>query len=354
MRDVGWRVVVTSPTEGPLADQLTALGAEPVVLPYPVLRRADSSPAGIARLGWAALSALPRMRRLARSVRADVCYVNTVTLPWWLVAGRRRGVPVVAHVHEAEPDEGSLVRRAMAYPLLLSTAVLVNSRASLEALCDSAPRLRRTSRLVYNGVPGPDQPPAPAAFDRPLRVVTIGRLSERKGPDLALRAVAALVARGYDVALELCGTVVPGSEDFRDALERRAAEPDLAGRVTFAGYTSPVWPALARADVLLASARAEPFGNAVVEAQLALRPVVATALQGHLETIADGETGLHVSPEDPEAMAAALARLADDPELARKLALAARDSALEHFSAQRYRDDVSEILGSLVTGTTGR
>jgi glycosyltransferase involved in cell wall biosynthesis len=354
MRDRGWRVVVASPTDGPLAEQLGALGAEAVVIPYPVLRRADSTPGGILRLGWSALAALPRMRRLAREVGADVCYVNTVTLPWWLVAGRRRGRAVVCHVHEAEPDVRPAVRRAMAYPLLLGSAVLVNSQTSLDALCEPLPRLRRRSRLVYNGVPGPDQPPTPPDLGRPLRVVCIGRLSARKGPDLALAALAILVRDGYDVHLELCGTVVPGSEDFLDALERRAGEPDLAGRVHFAGYTSPVWPALARADVFLAPARAEPFGNAVVEAQLAMRPVVATAMQGHLETVTDGETGLHVAPEDAAAMARAIARLADDPELARTLTANGRQRALERFSAQRYRDDVSEILESVSTGPPAR
>jgi glycosyltransferase involved in cell wall biosynthesis len=350
MRDAGWKVVVASPTPGPLAERLTELGAEVRVVPYPVLRRADSSVAGLLRLGVSALAALPRMRRLARSVGPDVCYVNTVTLPWWLVAGRRRGVPVVCHVHEAEPDVRASVRRAMASPLLLATAVLVNSRTSLDTLCDSLPRLRSRSRLVYNGVPGPDSDPEPPALGRPIRIVSVGRLSPRKGPDLALEATALLVAEGYDVALELCGTVVPGQEAFLADLERRADRPDLQGRVTFTGYASPIWPALARADLFLAPARAEPFGNAVVEAQLAERPVVATAQQGHLETVADGETGLHVRTEDPAAMARALARLIDDPALARSLAVAGRERATVLFGAERYRSDIRTALEDLLDG----
>lgn len=350
LRDAGWRVVVASPTPGPLADRLTELGAETRVVPYPVLRRADSSVGGLLRLGMSALAAFPRMRRLVRSVAPDVSYVNTVTLPWWLVAGRRRGVPVVCHVHEAEPDVGRAVGTAMASPLLLATEVLVNSRTSLDALCASLPRLRSRSRLVYNGVPGPDTDPTPPALGRPVRIVSIGRLSSRKGPDLALTATALLVAQGYDVHLELCGTVVPGQEAFLEGLERRADQPDLRGRVTFTGYASPVWPALARADLFLAPARAEPFGNAVVEAQLAGRPVVASAQQGHLETVVDGETGLHVPTEDPAAMARALARLIDDPALAHTLADAARERATVLFGAERYRTDIAKALEDLLDG----
>ena len=229
LRDAGWRVVVASPTPGPLAERLTELGAETRVVPYPVLRRADSSVGGLLRLGMSALAAFPRMRRLVRSVAPDVSYVNTVTLPWWLVAGRRRGVPVVCHVHEAEPDVRRAVGTAMASPLLLATEVLVNSRTSLDALCTSLPRLRSRSRLVYNGVPGPDTDPTPPALARPVRIVSIGRLSPRKGPDLALEATALLVAQGYDVHLELCGTVVPGQEEFLEGLERRAEDPTCRG-----------------------------------------------------------------------------------------------------------------------------
>jgi glycosyltransferase involved in cell wall biosynthesis len=348
MRDAGWRVVVASPTPGPLQDQLTALGAQTRIVDYPVLRRADSTPGGLVRLAATSATAVPRMRRLLREVKPDVCYVNTVTLPWWLAVGRAGRVPVVCHVHEAEPDVRRAVAKAMAAPLLLAGSVLVNSQTSLDALCDAMPRLRRRSTLIHNGVPGPDVPPVAPTLGRPVRVVSVGRLSPRKGPDLALEAIALLVAQGYDVHLDLCGTVVPGQEDYLASLERRADEPDLRGRVTFSGYTSPIWPALARADLFLAPARAEPFGNAVVEAQLAGRPVVATAQQGHLETVLDGETGVHVPTEDVAAMAAALAGLIDDPARARALADRARARAEEIFSAARYRDDIRRALESVL------
>jgi len=346
-RDAGWRVVVTTPTEGPLRERLAALGAEVVRTPFPVLRRADSSARGMARLCYEALRAMPGIRRLIRSVRPDVVYVNTVTLPWWLAACKTTRTPALCHVHEAEPDENALVRKAMAAPLRLAGAVVTNSRTSLEALCEVAPRLRDRTTLVYNGVEGPPSEPGPTQFSPPIRLVVVGRLSPRKGPDVALEAVALLRKESRDVTLELCGTPVPDQTWFSDALLERAARPDLAGAVTFAGYTSPVWPALERADVFVAPARAEPFGNAVVEGQLGRRPVVATAQQGHLETVIDGETGLHVPVEDASALAAAIARLIDDPDLARRLADQGRKRALELFTPARYRADVVALLEKL-------
>ena len=138
-------------------------------------------------------------------------------------------------------------------------------------------------------------------------------------------------------------------EWFEEQLVTRAARPDLAGAVTFSGYASPIWPALDRSDVVLAPSLGESFGNAVVEGQLARRPVVATALQGHLETIIDEETGLLVPSEDPEALAAAVSRLLDERDLAPRLAAQGRASALRDFSQSRYRDEICAVLSDMIT-----
>ena len=150
--------------------------------------------------------------------------------------------------------------------------------------------------------------------------------ASRRGrhPHLALEATALLRSRGYELEIELAGTAFPGYEWYTEQLEQRAAQDDLAGAVVFAGYCSPIWDNLIRADIMVAPSLREPFGNAVVEAQYSLRPVVATAALGHTESITDGVTGLLVPAEDVAAMAAAIARLVDEPELAEELAVTAR------------------------------
>jgi hypothetical protein len=146
------------------------------------------------------------------------------------------------------------------------------------------------------------------------------------------------------VDLELCGSVFDGYEWFEEQLRTRASAPDLAGHVHFAGYTSPTWPALASADVVLVPSRAEPFGNAAVEAQLACRPVVASAVQGLREIITSEETGLLVPAGDAAALAAAIGRLLDDEGLAASLATAGRESAQARFTPARYRAAVTESV----------
>jgi hypothetical protein len=173
--------------------------------------------------------------------------------------------------------------------------------------------------------------------------VVVGRLSPRKSPHIALEAVALLRADGVDATLEVCGTPVRGQEAYEEELHRRAARPDLDGAVTFSGYMSPVWPAFARADVMLATSTAEPFGNAVVEAQLACRPVVATAVEGHLETVLPGKTGQLVPVGDAAAMAAAVRRLIKEPGLAEQLTIAAQARAQEEFSLEQYQRKIVAV-----------
>ena len=347
-RGAGWRVVVTAPAGGPLADRLDSLGAELRLLPAPVLRRADASLLGVAGLAIRAARALPGMVRLVRDVRADVVLVNTITLPLWPVVVRAARQPLVVHVHEAEDKDPRMLRRVMALPLRLADVVLMNSRTTLESHCEVLPALRRRSTVVHNGVEAPTAAPHPRKHEAPRRLAVVGRLTRRKGCDVALEATALLVGRGHDVVLELAGTAAPGGEDFLAVLEQRAAEPDLQGRVELTGYISPTWPVLDRAAVVMAPSLGESFGNAVVEAQLAARPVVATAVQGHLETVRHEETGLLVPPSDAEALADAVERLLLDEELADTLSQRARTVALASFTAERYRERMLQVLGSLV------
>ena len=291
------------------------------------------------------------MLRLLREVGPDAVYVNTVTVPLWLAVARLTGRPTLGHVHEAEDDVPRLVSFLLNAPFLLASAIVVNSQAARETLVRAVPPLARRTDVVHNGLPGPaEEPVPPVARGGPRRVVLVGRLSPRKGTDVALEAVARLRTEGRDVRLELYGSVFPGYEWFEEQLRARSSEPDLAGQVHFGGYTSPTWPALAGADVVLVPSRAEPFGNTAVEAQLAGRPVVASAVQGLKEIVTDGETGLLVRPDDAAALAAAIASILDDPDLGRTLALAGRRSARRRFSQERYRSAITEAVARTAAG----
>jgi glycosyltransferase involved in cell wall biosynthesis len=354
MIERGWQVVATTPDEGPLIPLLEQRGASVLRVAYPVVRRENASLRGLVDLVVSVVGSLRTLLRTIRLVEPSVIYVNTVTVPWWLLAARLARVPGICHVHEAERDDGRIVRTALNAPLLLADTLIVISPAAMDSACEAVPALRKRARLIFNGVPGPESPPRAAVrTPGPRRLAVVGRLSPRKGTDVALEALAVLRAQGRDVVLEVCGTAFPGYEWFVEELEARAAAPDLAGSVTFSGYVRPVWGVLERAEVVLAPSLREPFGNAVVEAQLAARPVVAAAAMGHLVTVDDGRTGLLVAPGDARAMAAAVACLLDDDDLASSVANAARRDAELRFSVERYRREIVTALTAALRNDRG-
>lgn len=329
-------------SSGPLAGLLGEAGCEVHVLPSPVLRKAYLSPPGLLRLLGSTLRATPRMLRLLATVRPDVVYVSTVTVPWWLVLARLCRARVVCHVHEAEQDVPRLVRLGLTAPLLLAHRIVANSRVSEELVVAAVPRLRSRVEVIYNGVPGPPEVTPPRAEpEPPVRLVLVGRVSARKGTDVAVAALAKLRDRGLDVTLDLVGGVFPGYEWFQAQVRDQIAELGLTGRVRWQGVCPQVWPALAGADIALVPSRVEPFGNAAVEAMLAGRPVVASAAQGLREIVRPGENGRLVRPGDPGELAAAVADVLEHWPAAREQAERARREALATFDPAVYRDRIT-------------
>ncbi|WP_290514394.1 glycosyltransferase family 4 protein [Aeromicrobium sp.] len=345
--EAGWSAHVVLPARGPLVPLLQERGASVSCRSFPVLRKSMINLPGLFGLVLGVIRSLPGMLAEMRRVGADVVLVNTVTIPWWLLAGRLTRRLTVGHVHEAEDEGHRIVLTALALPNLLAHRLVVNSQASAATLTGSVSRLSHRITVVHNGVPGPAEPPLPLhvrSVADPATLVVVARLSPRKGVDVALEAVAALRTQGRDVRLVVCGSVFPGYEWFEDALRVRAAQPDLRGAVEFRGYVSPTWPVLAEADVVVVPSRVEPFGNTAVEALLAERPLVASNTQGLAEIVVDGSNAMLSAPGDAKALAAQVALILDDPALANRLASAGRDDALSRFSPERYRSSMRGLL----------
>jgi glycosyltransferase involved in cell wall biosynthesis len=146
------------------------------------------------------------------------------------------------------------------------------------------------------------------------RLLVLGRLVERKGQDDAVRALAAVPG----AELVVVGGPPAGQVDADPEVRRLravAAEAGVADRLVFTGAVAradvPAW--LRSADVVLAVPWYEPFGITPLEAMACGRPVVATAVGGLQDSVADGVTGDLVPPRDPQRLGEVLAALlADD------------------------------------------
>lgn len=168
--------------------------------------------------------------------------------------------------------------------------------------------------------------------------LALGRLHRSKGFDVLLGALKLLPRFHLWLA---------GEGEERAALEGRAAELGVAGRVKFLGWRDDVPALLAACDMLVCSSRHEPLGNVVLEAWAAGVPVVATASEGPRALIRDGETGLLVPVEDEKALGAALACLGDETALRKRIAAQGHAAWAAEFAEARvvalYRDFLATV-----------
>ncbi|MGI3781805.1 MAG: glycosyltransferase [Janthinobacterium lividum] len=147
----------------------------------------------------------------------------------------------------------------------------------------------------------------------PYRIVSVGRLVPRKGFATVVEALVSLPGVELVVAGGHAGTGAVEAEQVR--LQTLAEDLGVADRVHFVGQVGHfLMPALlCSADLVVCSPWYEPFGLVPLEAMACGVPVVASAVGGMLDSVAEGETGLLVPPQDPAALATAVQGLLSDP-----------------------------------------
>ncbi|MFI7484348.1 glycosyltransferase [Kocuria sp. M1R5S2] len=283
-------VVVAVPGPGPLVPLLLEAGARVEHVSTLVLEKRFLDPRHWPALVHDTLAGIGPARRMLRRLRPRAVYVSTEVLPLWPLLSRRAGAYSVVHVHEAELEMPGFIRLGLALPVMPANRALVNSECTLGGLVDSVPRLARKSTVVLNGVAAPPGGPRPARerLDGELRILYVGRLSERKGVHLLVEALRLLEERGVPAVLDLVGDVVPGKEWYEHSLRRLIAEAGVTDRVRFRGFHADVWPWMEAADVVVVPpVVTEAFGNTAVEAVLAARPVVVADHTGLREAVRD-------------------------------------------------------------------
>jgi glycosyltransferase involved in cell wall biosynthesis len=161
-------------------------------------------------------------------------------------------------------------------------------------------------------------------------------------PEKRLERFAAAVAVAARDQPRLVGLVVG------DGVERERLEAEAHGAVRFLGARTDVPDILGAADVFCLTSDAEGVPMAILEAMAAGLPVIATNVGGIGEAVLDGETGMLVDPSRPDALAEAIARLAQDPARARELGMAGALRQRQEFNAARMVDRYERVLTAAV------
>ncbi|MBI2939153.1 MAG: glycosyltransferase [Chloroflexi bacterium] len=190
--------------------------------------------------------------------------------------------------------------------------------------------------------------------DEPV-VLYVGRLLPRKGIDNLIRTLPALAER-ITAPPRL---VVVGGEtataNLRDEPEMRrlhaiAVQTGVLDRVHFVGKRPgrELYRYYSAADVFVSTPWYEPYGLTPLEAMACGTPAVVAAVGGMQFTVLDGQTGFHVPPNAPEALAHRVAILLNDPSLRARFAVAARERVERHFSWAEVGRQVAELYGQIL------
>lgn len=329
------------PDDGPLAAKARSLGV-------PVHR----SPMG-GRSPWRKALSLPRaalaLRRLAAELGCRTLVANSMIAGYAAVLAQHRALRAVWHVHVVtnSPFARWASRRA--------AVCITPSAAGAAALAGGD--VGRIVPVVPNGVParffaGPGADlrqrfAIPA--DAPLFAI-VGRLDPHKGHAVLLEALARFGASASAPHL-----AIAGGEAFAAGLRRVAGEGErlrarvealgLAARVHWLGEVADTAPIHRAVDVVVVPSTAqESAPRAIAEAQAAGTAVVASAIGGTTEMIADERTGLLVPPGDAAALATTLRRIAEDRPLRLRLAAAGRQHALEQYSLPTFAARCSRAI----------
>ena len=347
MRDAlarrGWDTLCVIPDEpGTAAERLREGAVETIALPLHRARAALDP-----RVNARALRALlPEVRRLGSLVRnrsVDVVIAQGLVNPHAALAARRAGAAVAWRVIDSRTPP--VIRRAgMAMVRRYADAVMFNGRA-LETLYAGSRPLAVES-IVYTPVVDLQLHRADAEHRAAMRersgvpadalfVGTVANLNPMKGIEYFVRAAGKIFGARPDSHFLISGGVHESHRDYLNLINREIVESGVPAHHWHRreGPAQEWFPAL---DVHLVTSvpNSEGTTTTALEAMASGTPVVATAVGAVPEVVQDGITGLVVPPLDPEALAKAVLRLAEDPALWRQLSRAARQRAEERYGVE--------------------
>lgn len=189
---------------------------------------------------------------------------------------------------------------------------------------------------------------SPPGAKRVPVVCTVAPLRSDQGQRLFLAAAREILDAGRRAEF-----VIGGDGPDEKALRRRASKLGLNGHVTFVTRLPVYSDVIAAADVFVRPALVGGVGYSVLEAMAMSKAVVASATAGIVEIVDDGASGFLVMKNDAAALAEAVGKLVDEPDLARRMGVAGRQRAAAHFGIGRLVENMLEVYAQAVASHGG-
>lgn len=251
-----------------------------------------------------------------------------------MIAAEVAGIPftATAHAFDITSEDPRAMNGSVALKCLAAESIVTISEYNVADILRRWPELDDIDlQVIYNGIDttmfSPESADAPFEGAEPFSVLSVSRLTAKKGHEYLIRAIAQLRDDGVNVRLDIYG-----DGELKDELTDLIRSLDCDGHITLHGAVSQsvVREACERADIFslacvhLESGDADGLPTVIIEALAVGRPTVSTQVTGVPEIVVDGETGLCVPERDAAALADAINWMIENPIDAREMGQAGR------------------------------
>lgn len=298
------------------------------------------------------LSLIPKVARLMKDEQIDVVmttlFYADVLGP---LAGRLAGVKAIFSWETISAPEWLIKRRLYPYMVAIRFCDLVI------AVSEATARFLKEKRGVpsdkINVIPyGVDLEKYRNGDNSAIRkklqlqesdqvVGVVGRLHPQKGHKYLIEAAEKIVAETPNVKF-----LFAGDGDLRFELERHIRSKNLEKNFIILGYRDDIPDVMRAFDIFALPSLYEGLPNVVLEAMACAKPVVATAVDGTVEAVVEGETGYLVAPTDTNALAKSLTGLLRDRELAKRMGKNGRQRVEDFFSLTKQVQSFERLYES--------
>jgi glycosyltransferase involved in cell wall biosynthesis len=320
--------------------------------------RKTRNPLVHARFFLSSLPTLLALRRIIRQREIDVVHFNEITDFLAGIAGWFCGKPCVCHVRA---DGISNLHRRLLILLLkrVADAVIVPSKSTAAWIRGEDDELAGKTRLIYDhafDMREYDGPTSGAAFRAEcgfspddFLVILVSKLVAPKGHECFIRAAERVLNVSPGIRFAIVGGTVPGHDD--EAFKIRSLAKQLAPTpgLRMVGHRMDLPAVYAACDIAVhCPVFPDTYPTVVLLAMTAGKPIIGSATGGIVEQIDNGNTGLLVAVNDPDALAQAVLDLARDPDRCKSLGAAARKKVREEFAPETQARLLLEVYADVV------
>lgn len=338
---------VLQPKEGPFSNAYRAAGCKIHLFPKMKKMTRRKGPLYLFEFLFGYVPAAFGIAELIRKEQIDLVHTNTMHNLYGFLAAKIAGVPHVWHIREIVMQSSWMKKIEVFLVKRFSTKFVVMDNAISEMFLDANHGYPENIVKLYDGVDLQKFHPAHTGMrirkdlnlspEIPL-IGTVGRLDPWKGLDLLVDTAKIVHTQAPKAVFLFCGGEIEGHEGYETKLREKIKKLGLEKSIVITGwkYFGPDIPEVYRALDLSVQCPQfpEPYGLANIEAMASGIPTVAVREGGPVELCVAGETGLLTEPGSAQALADAILKLLQDPELRKKMGKTGRARAESLFDYQ--------------------